>query len=777
MSERLPDLIARLRLDLSDMESGVSRASAIGGAIGGALGGVIATGVGAAFSQVSQFVNGSVDAFANLEDSTAAAGVVFGQSMATVIEQSKTAAGSLGLSSQQVINAANTFGTYGKAAGLAGADLATFSTDLTGLAGDLASFKGTTTEQAIEAIGSALRGEAEPIRAYGVLLDDATLKAEALALGIADGTSTLTPQQKVLAAQSAILKQTADAQGDFARTQDSTANTARVLAAETENLQAKVGGLLAPAFTTARVAGIEMVRSVSTALDTMIPRVQAVYEQVQGSVGPALATVRDTITGVVSTIGPGLAETFAPVGDAVRQLAPTLLALAPQVLSLASAFSPLHLVMQALLPVLPTLAGVLSTVLTTILGAVGDVLPVLVQLGAVLAGALSDAVVSLAPVIAQLATTLGGILSQAVTTLVPVVLQLATTLGATLGRVVTALAPVIAQLAGVVLSLMPVLAALIPPILSVVTALLPLVDVVAGLIAELLPPLLDLFMAVIAPVAELATVLASALAPIITLVADLLSGALVPLLTTLIGVLAPVIAAVVDLAGGALGWLVNMLATVIGWVAQVIAALARWLGSLGGVGDAVRSMAETVGQRVGQVVDWFVGLPGRVVSGIGDLAGRLLQLGRDTVQGFIDGITGMGSNIIAAIRDTITDRLPSFVKDALGIASPSRVFRRLGGFVGDGFARGIADATGQVQAAAEDMVGAVSGVEVAPPVMSSPYVGASNPTGGGLTGGGNTAPVYVTVKIGDTELRGIITTEVNGVLVDEARAITNGASA
>jgi hypothetical protein len=53
---------------------------------------------------------------------------------------------------------------FGKSAGLAGDDLVKFSTDFTGLASDLASFNNTSPEEAITAIGSALRGEAEPLR-------------------------------------------------------------------------------------------------------------------------------------------------------------------------------------------------------------------------------------------------------------------------------------------------------------------------------------------------------------------------------------------------------------------------------------------------------------------------------------------------------------------------------------------------------------------------------------------------------------------------------------
>jgi hypothetical protein len=84
------------------------------------------------------------------------------------------------------------------------------------------------------------------LRRFGVLLNDATLKQEAMTLGIYDGKGALTAQQKILAAQSAIYKQTNDAQGDFMRTSDGLANSQRTLSAEFANIQAQLGQKLLP---------------------------------------------------------------------------------------------------------------------------------------------------------------------------------------------------------------------------------------------------------------------------------------------------------------------------------------------------------------------------------------------------------------------------------------------------------------------------------------------------------------------------------------------------
>jgi hypothetical protein len=186
-------------------------------------------------------------AASDLEENLSKVNVVFGEGAASIENFAKTAASSLGQSQNAVLQAAGTFGTFGKAAGLSGQDLATFSNDFTALASDLASFNNTTPEQAINAIGSALRGEAEPLRQFGVLLSDSALKNEALALGLEISNGALSAQTKILAAQSLIYKQTGDAQGDFARTSDGLANSSRVLKAQMADLQVSIGKALLPA--------------------------------------------------------------------------------------------------------------------------------------------------------------------------------------------------------------------------------------------------------------------------------------------------------------------------------------------------------------------------------------------------------------------------------------------------------------------------------------------------------------------------------------------------
>lgn len=205
--------------------------------------------VGAGFlgTQIVGFLKDSVNEASDLNEAGTALNQVFGKGTRVVNDFAADSAKALGLSNLAAKQAAQTFGVYGKAAGLAGNANAKFSTKLVRLASDLASFYNTSPEEAIQAIGAGLRGEAEPLRRYGVLLDDATLRQEALRQGLVKTTKeALTPQQRVLAAQAVIMRQSKVAQGDFARTSGGLANQQRILAAEVSNLKGQLGKELLP---------------------------------------------------------------------------------------------------------------------------------------------------------------------------------------------------------------------------------------------------------------------------------------------------------------------------------------------------------------------------------------------------------------------------------------------------------------------------------------------------------------------------------------------------
>ena len=183
----------------------------------------------------------------DLNEETSKAQQIFGDASDSIIAFSDTAATKLGQSKTEALKAAGTFGVLGKAAGLTGTDLTAMSIQFTKLASDLASFNNTSPEDAVLALGAGLRGEAEPLRRYGVLLDDATLRQKALDLELVKTTKeALTPQNKSLAAQAVILEKTALQQGNFALTAKDAANQQRTFTAKLKDLQTQMGVLFLP---------------------------------------------------------------------------------------------------------------------------------------------------------------------------------------------------------------------------------------------------------------------------------------------------------------------------------------------------------------------------------------------------------------------------------------------------------------------------------------------------------------------------------------------------
>ena len=272
-----------------------------------------------ATAAVQDFAVDSVKAASSFQETTAAIGEVFGESAKQLEDFAKTASSSIGQSQTQFLQGAKTFGIFGKAAGLGEKANANFATTLNSLASDMASFNDTTIDDAITALGAALRGESEPIRRYGVLLDDATLKARALSMGIYDGTGSLSQQQRVLAAYEEILAQTVTQQGDFTRTSDGLANSSRTLESVFENLQISVGTALLPALEAA-------VPQLTAFIEEMVADPD--FQQFIADLGTNFATMLDYLPGVLDTLGqfgkdalPAIDAFFPMLNDALYGVA------------------------------------------------------------------------------------------------------------------------------------------------------------------------------------------------------------------------------------------------------------------------------------------------------------------------------------------------------------------------------------------------------------------------------------------------------------------------
>ena len=300
-----------LKEALEDAEGKLSGFSAkvTGFASSIAKGGLLLGGAGVAIA--GKIGVDAVGAAKDMAETLSKTDAVFGDSSASIKSWADTAALKMGQTKQQALDAAGTFALMGKSAGLTGGDVNAFAQQFTGLAADLGSFYNSSPEEAIQAIGSALRGEAEPIRKFGVMMDDASLKAQAMKMGLITTTKdALTPQQKMLAASQLIMAQTTVAQGDFARTSDGLANKTKILSAQFADAKVKIGELLLPAMLKVATIGMQL-----------IPVFERVGTAIASKAGPALSAfagfLRDDVIPAVQRFAGFLQENVLPVAQSV----------------------------------------------------------------------------------------------------------------------------------------------------------------------------------------------------------------------------------------------------------------------------------------------------------------------------------------------------------------------------------------------------------------------------------------------------------------------------
>ena len=299
-----------------DLDRVNKKSVAIGAAIGTAIGQVAVQAFYKAGHAAKQFMVDSIKGASDLNESTTKTEAIFGSATGTIMQFAEGAATSIGQSKQAALDAAATFGIYGRSAGLSGKALTDFAMAQTKLSSDLASFYNTKPEDAAMALAAALRGQNEPARRFGVLIDDISLKAEAFKMGIVSSTKeALTPQNKVLAANALIMKQTSVAQGDFAKTSEGLANQQRILAAQLENAKTKFGQALLPAVLAVTGAFNTQVIPAFTKLSENF---KMVVDEVSQRVAPVFANLKEVFSNIftavqplLETLGVGLAIAFA----------------------------------------------------------------------------------------------------------------------------------------------------------------------------------------------------------------------------------------------------------------------------------------------------------------------------------------------------------------------------------------------------------------------------------------------------------------------------------
>ena len=92
------------------------------------------------------------------------------------------------------------------------------------------------------------------------------------------------------------------------------------------------------------------------------------------------------------------------------------------------------------------------------------------------------------------------------------------------------------------------------------------------------------------------------------------------------------------------------------------------------MGAKFMAVVNWINGGISSIISWFKGLPGRLVSAVGDIGSKFMSIGRNIVDGLKQGIANAWAGITSWFSDKING-LVTGAKKLLGIKSPSRVFR------------------------------------------------------------------------------------------------------
>ena len=569
----------------------------------GALAAVAAGGVALGVS--------SIKAASDLDEALSKNIAVFGDYASSVVSFSEDAARSIGLSQTEAVGFASSFGNLlQQIGGQTQEESAQISQSLTTLAADLGSFNNVSGAEAAQALSSALTGEFEPLKRFGVIINDNVLKVKALELGLYDGSGALSAQAKQAATLALIYEQTETAQGDFARTSGGLANQQRILSAQFANLKTEIGSRLLPV----------AVRLVTWANDQM-PRAIAFVEKAFDKVGPVIETVADAISGLFTSSGDGpstVTRIVTPILDGFGSVVSWFRTNWPQIRTIISGV--FNAVSTFVTTVLPPIRNTVLNVLGAVVGWIAENMPAI---------------------------------------------------QATVTRVFEAVSTWLNENW--------------PPIQALV---LDVFQTISTWIAENWPAISETFIGVVTAMGDAF----SATIELISAIWDRWGEDFLKIAELVLGIIGPLWTGAWEVIAGAIR---TATAVINGdWDK----AWDEIKGIFSTVWDTIKTIASNVlGDLIGTIRDklteiavYFYNLPGVLLNALGDLSSLLVDVGKDIINGLLDGMRSAWDSVSSFISDRAGSISGTF-KSVLGIASPSRVMMAIGSDTIAGFNQGMQD--------------------------------------------------------------------------------------
>lgn len=233
-----------------DLDNSQSTVAQSGQKIGRSIFGGIVAGYAAVGGTQALFgyFSGAISGASDLSETLSKSQTIFGANAGALESWASGAAQAVGLSKEAALDAAAGFGNMFTQLGFTGDEAAGMSQKVVQMSADLGSFNNMPTADVADRISAAFRGEYDSLQALIPNINAARVEQEAMAATGKTNAAELTAQEKAAAVLAIVQKDGAAAMGDFAKTSEGAANQAKIATAGLEDQQAKLGGLLLPAW-------------------------------------------------------------------------------------------------------------------------------------------------------------------------------------------------------------------------------------------------------------------------------------------------------------------------------------------------------------------------------------------------------------------------------------------------------------------------------------------------------------------------------------------------
>lgn len=552
--------------------------------VGGLVKGLFA---GLAVGQAVQGIKAVVSSASDAQQSLGATETVFGKYADGVIANSKRAATAIGLSANEYRELSNVTGALLSGAGVPLKRLGGLTDDINKRAADMAATFGGTTKEAVEAISSLMKGEADPIERYGVSIKQSDINARLAAKGQDKLTGAARKQAEMQARLDMLMQKSAKTRGAFGKETNTLAHQQQVLGAQWENLKATLGAALLPVLTSV----FKVIN------DNLMPAFKATGAFLK----PLVAGFKDFFN-----TGSGGASALAPFVDFIKG------------------------------SLIPAFLGIYSSI------------------------------------------------QSLVATVLPIAQQFGTTLLATWRQIQPQVASIWASIKAIIVGVMRIIARVIQIGTGIIKAVWQRVG------ATILAFVSSTFKNMANVIDGAMKVIRGVVKVVLSLLKGDWKGAWNGIKQILSGAW-QVIKAVVRQG-------INTVKTVISLAWSAVKALtsAAWNGIKAAVSAGINKMMSLIR-----------GIPGLVKGVFSGAGGWLVSAGMDILHGLGAGIDAAWDWIKSKI-DAIADKIPGWLRKRLGIASPSKVMKRLAKWIPIGIAKGIEGGIKDVKAAMKKVTGAIA---------------------------------------------------------------------